>query len=203
MPPGFPTGGPGSLRGASSHRPFCTVITGFLRIVGPRSANRAPIISPSGKTPDANVRICTTAACCARESAIIGDFCASSPTATTHRPARPGREGSLFAAGPFGNGPLPARCRFFCILQRFRPFCLIIVNVVFCSWRWMGPGGPRGLQSRCEARRTSRVCSIRTHLRQRNHKRPRLPPRRGRFFAIDSLLPILRTRALTSFDLTP
>ena len=30
----------------------------------------------------------------------------------------------------------------------------------------MGPGGPRGLQSRCEARRTSRVCSIHTHLRQ-------------------------------------
>ena len=33
------------------------------------------------------------------------------------------------------------------------------------TWRWMGPGGPRGLQSRCEARRTSRVCSIRTRLR--------------------------------------
>ena len=33
------------------------------------------------------------------------------------------------------------------------------------KWRWMGPGGPRGLQSRCEARRTSWVCSIRTHLR--------------------------------------
>ena len=45
----------------------------------------------------------------------------------------------------------------------------------------MGPGGPRGLQSRCEARRTSRVCSIRTHLRQRNHERPRLPRGLGAF----------------------
>lgn len=34
--------------------------------------------------------------------------------------------------------------------------------------RWMGPGGPRGLQSRCEARRTSRVRSIRMHLRHGN-----------------------------------
>ena len=30
----------------------------------------------------------------------------------------------------------------------------------------MEPGGSRGLQSRCEARRTSRVRSIRMHLRQ-------------------------------------
>lgn len=29
------------------------------------------------------------------------------------------------------------------------------------------PGGARGLQSRCEARRTSWVCSIRTHLRHK------------------------------------
>lgn len=29
----------------------------------------------------------------------------------------------------------------------------------------MKPGGFRGLQSRCEARRTSRMCSIRMHLR--------------------------------------
>ena len=34
----------------------------------------------------------------------------------------------------------------------------------------MGPGGPRGLQSRCEARRTSRVCSIRTRLRHIRRK---------------------------------
>ena len=45
-------------------------------------------------------------------------------------------------------------------------------------WRWMGPGGPHGLQSRCEACRTSRVCSIRTHLRQ-----IREAPPRGRFFS--------------------
>lgn len=38
------------------------------------------------------------------------------------------------------------------------------------SRRRMGPGGPRGLQSRCEARRTSRVCSIRTRLRQKHHR---------------------------------
>lgn len=33
------------------------------------------------------------------------------------------------------------------------------------------PGGARGLQSRCEARRTSWVCSIRTHLRHKQFAR--------------------------------
>lgn len=32
------------------------------------------------------------------------------------------------------------------------------------------PGGARGLQSRCEARRTSRVCSIRTRLRHQKSR---------------------------------
>ena len=41
----------------------------------------------------------------------------------------------------------------------------------FPARRWMGPGGPRGLQSRCETRRTSRVCSIRTRLRHIRRKR--------------------------------
>lgn len=40
-----------------------------------------------------------------------------------------------------------------------------------------GPGGPRGLQSRREARRASRACSIRTHLRHRMSERPRIRTR--------------------------
>ena len=36
----------------------------------------------------------------------------------------------------------------------------------------MGPGGSRGLQSRCEARRTSWMCSIRMHLRQQSKSDP-------------------------------
>lgn len=46
----------------------------------------------------------------------------------------------------------------------------------------MGPGGSRGLQSRCEARRTSWVCSIRTRLRQ-NDRSP-FSRKRGRGFFI-------------------
>ena len=47
---------------------------------------------------------------------------------------------------------------FFCILAR--------LHEPMSIWRWMRPGGLRGLQNRCGARRTSRVCSIHTHLRQ-------------------------------------
>ncbi len=43
----------------------------------------------------------------------------------------------------------------------------------------MGPGGSRGLQSRCEARRTSQVCSIRTHLRQIHVHIPRVSLQQG------------------------
>lgn len=59
----------------------------------------------------------------------------------------------------------------------------------------MGPGGSRGLQSRCEARRTSWVCSIRTRLRQ-NDRSP-FSRKRGRGFSISgrTLLPRARNRA--------
>lgn len=64
---------------------------------------------------------------------------------------------------------------------RSRNQFLVLEQVLFCIlarlhepmriWRWMRPGGLRGLQNRCGARRTSRVCSIRTRLRHIRRKR--------------------------------
>ena len=58
------------------------------------------------------------------------------------------------------------------------------------------PGGARGLQSRCEARRTSRVCSIRTRLRQLESNRPF-----GRFsFQIDEGATLYLIEKIEIFD---
>ena len=45
--------------------------------------------------------------------------------------------------------------------------------------RRMGPGGPRGLQNRCEACRASWMCSIRIRLRQEVWDEPPFPALRG------------------------
>ena len=68
----------------------------------------------------------------------------------------------------------------FCILAR--------LHYLVSIWRWMRPGGLRGLQNRCGARRTSRVCSIHMHLRQKTQQG--LPNRRVReaFFLARGLM---------------
>ena len=61
-------------------------------------------------------------------------------------------------------------CR--CVYRIASCYASVTVQSITPFRRWVGPGGSRGLQSRCEARRTSRVCSIRTHLRQEMQRSP-------------------------------
>ena len=60
-------------------------------------------------------------------------------------------------------------------------------------WRRVSPGGLRGLQSRCEARRTSRVCSIRIRLRHFTFAHPNKEKPTELFVAYrDAMFPQLR-----------
>ena len=77
---------------------------------------------------------------------------------------------------------------------------MIMIARTVVQWLLRGggwiPGGARGLQSRCEARRTSRVCSIRTRLRQLESNRPF-----GRFsFQIDEGATLYLIEKIEIFD---
>ena len=63
----------------------------------------------------------------------------------------------------------------------------------------MGPGGSHGLQSRCEARRTSLVCSIRTRLR---HFFSSFPAQNAQILCNAGHLPIVGYNILAFYRIT-